>query len=127
MIIPARLGWLMIGHFDKKWLHLREVIGIKLTTICGHWLWVLKVVHYSSSSTWSLREVLGVLSCHAMHGICRDALSRIANFHVCTACGRSGHRVQVCPEAGSGNRVGQGGRRAHHMVHGGSAWSNLGM
>ena len=30
------LGWLMIGHSVRRWLRLREEIGVKLTTICGH-------------------------------------------------------------------------------------------
>ena len=43
--------------------------------------------------------------------------------HVCTACGRPGHRVQACSEAGSGGSS----WRANHMVPGGSSWGNSGI
>ena len=40
--------------------------------------------------------------------------------HVCSACGRPGHRVQACSEAGSGGSS----WRANQMVPGGSSWGN---
>ena len=61
-----------------------------------------------------------------MHGICRDAPSLTAHFHVCTACGRPGHSVQACSEAGSGGSS-WSGWRVNHVVPGGSSWGNLSM
>ena len=58
--------------------------------------------------------------CHVMHGICRDAPSLTAHFHVCTACGRPGHSVQACSEAESGGSS-WSGWRANHVVPGGKS------
>ena len=42
--------------------------------------------------------------------------------HVCAACGRTGHRVQACPEGG----LSWSGWRGNHVAQGGSSWGHSG-